>query len=67
MVVVRQNQLTGKFNKMDLPVTQEQLNRYDRREDLVQNIFPNLTPPQREFLISGMTPTEWVEMFGERE
>jgi hypothetical protein len=31
---------------------------------LVQNAFPNLTPDQREFLMTGATPAQWREMFG---
>ncbi len=67
MIVRRRNNLTGVWNEMNLSITQEQLDRYDRQEDLVQNIFPELPPPQREFLITGITPNEWDELFGERE
>jgi len=51
--------LTGKKNTMELDVTQEQMSRYIRGEGLVQDIFPNLTNAEREFLISGVTPEEW--------
>ena len=30
---------------------------------LVQVAFPYLSPDEREFLITGLTPSEWDEMF----
>jgi hypothetical protein len=65
MIIERISILTGKVNTMDLPVTMEQLNLwlYDRK--LIQNVMPNLTPTQREFLISGMSEEEQLKFFGE--
>lgn len=34
---------------------------------LIQNVFPELTEDEREFLISGMTPDEWSAYIGEEE
>lgn len=34
---------------------------------LVQDAFPDLKPEQREFLISGITPSEWEAMFPSSE
>jgi hypothetical protein len=33
----------------------------------VQDAYPFLTPDQREFLMTGFTPDEWTELFGEEE
>jgi len=33
----------------------------------VQDAFPMLSPEQREFLMTGMTPEEWDDLFGEEE
>jgi len=63
MKVTRKNNLNGNINSMELDVTQEQLDRYDFGEDLVQDIFPNLTPSEREFLITGITPNDWNKLF----
>ena len=57
--------ISGKRSTMDLPVTPDQLVRYNEGVELVQNIFPNLSPEQREFLISGITPEEWAETMDE--
>ena len=63
MKVTRKNNLNGNINSMELDVTQEQLDRYDFGEDLVQDIFPNLTPSEREILITGITPNDWNKLF----
>jgi hypothetical protein len=34
---------------------------------LIQNVMPNLSAEQREFLISGMTPAEFEDLFAEAE
>lgn len=33
----------------------------------VQDVFPHLTPGQREFMMSGFTPAEWDAMAAEEE
>ena len=37
------------------------------RVGYVQEVFPNLTVEEREFLISGTTAAEWDAMFPEEE
>lgn len=63
MQITKVSPLTGKSNTMDLPVTQEQIDRWQRREGLIQNIMPDLSPDQREFLMSGYTPEDWATLF----
>jgi hypothetical protein len=67
MQITNISQLSGKENTMELDITKEQLERfYNRREngEYVQTIFPNLTQGEREFILTGITPTEWEQMFG---
>ena len=66
MEVTKKSTLTGSTNTMDLPITSEQLYWYNNGM-LAQEAFPSLTPPQREFLISGITPDEWDKYFGALE
>jgi len=63
MQITKRSPLTGKDNTMDLPITPDQLGRWQRREGLIQNIMPELTPEQREFLVSGCTPEDWAVLF----
>ena len=37
--------------------------RLKDRTELIQDIFPELTREEREFLKTGTTPEEWKEMF----
>lgn len=70
MQVTNISQLSGKEHTMELDITEEQMERfYNRREngEYVQTIFPNLSAPEREFILTGITPTEWKEMFGSNE
>ena len=66
MEVSRTSILTGKTHTMDLPVTLKQLQRHANGE-LAQLVFPYLTPEQREFIISGITPEEWAEQFPDED
>lgn len=63
MQITKRSPLTGKDNTLDLPITEAQLNSWKRGEGLIQNIMPDLTPDQREFLISGSTPEDWATLF----
>jgi hypothetical protein len=40
---------------MDLPVTMEQINRWQLDGVLIQDAFPNLNADEREFLKTGIT------------
>ena len=64
MIIEMISRFTGKLNMMDLPVTFEQLARWQEGE-LIQNVMSHLTADQREFLISGTTPEEWDSVFGD--
>jgi hypothetical protein len=55
--------LSGETNTLDLPVTQEQIDQYNKGSVLVQHAFPGCTPEQREFLMTGITPAEWNKAF----
>jgi hypothetical protein len=70
MEIVRQSQLSGAFNVMEIDITEEQLERVNNRREngeLIQNIVPNLLKDEREFLISGITPEEWEVAFADME
>lgn len=62
MLVRRISPLSGPHT-MDLPVTQEQLDRYYSGGGLIQDVFPDLTKAQREFLMTGYTEEDWARMF----
>lgn len=66
MLITRISPLTGKTTTLDLPVTEQQLmelNTPNRR--LIQEIFPNLSSAEREFVKTGYTQEDWDYMFNE--
>ena len=65
MLVEKYSSLANKVLSMDLDVTQEQLDLFAQKDrPFVQDIFPNLSAGEREFLMTGVTPTQWEELFG---
>jgi hypothetical protein len=68
MIIERQSIVSGKTYQMELDVTQQQLNDFNNgRLGLIQEAFPHLSIDEREFIISGIHPVEWRELFGELE
>jgi hypothetical protein len=66
MLITRTSQITKSNSSMELDITYEQLDRINNRfqtKELIQNIVPNLSMEEREFLITGITPKEWNELF----
>lgn len=66
MIVKRQSIVSGKVYQMDLDITQQQLDDFaNDKLGLIQEAFPHLSIDEREFIISGIHPIEWRELFGE--
>lgn len=64
MQITRKSMFTGAINTMDIPCTQEQLDRWAAGEK-IQNVMPEISPEHREFIMTGTTPEEWNAVFGE--
>ena len=64
MLITRQSLIRGNINSMSLPITEEQYNAWEQGT-LVQVAMPHLSPDEREFVMTGITPEEWTETFGE--
>lgn len=68
MIVERQSVVSGKMYQMDINITPEQLFDFlNGRSGLAQEAFPHLSVDEREFIISGIHPTEWHELFGNED
>jgi hypothetical protein len=67
MLVRRQSVLTQQWNTMDLPVTARQIDEWKNKGRLIQDVFPNLSASQRQFLMSGVTEAEWEKAFGDED
>ena len=67
MKVTRRSIVSGKTHTKDLPITPAQYVKYIRGEGYIQDIMPDLPPEDREFIINGVTPEEWNNVFGKEE
>lgn len=61
MIITRTSPMTGRINKMDINVTEDQIKKW-KSGALIQNVMPNLSPSEREFIMTGITENEWKEL-----
>jgi hypothetical protein len=66
MQIARKSPFSGRLHTMELPVTEQQILDY-KNGAMIQDAFPNLTPAEREFFKTGITPEEWDEAFKEED
>jgi hypothetical protein len=67
MKITRKSALSEIEHTMDLPITQEQIDRWQSGNEVIQHVFPHLTASEREFLMTGATPEEWDATFKDGE
>jgi hypothetical protein len=67
MQVIRRSPISKKINSMHLEISEHQWTRYLQGNGLIQDIFPNLTADEREFIKSGITNEEWKILFAPTE
>lgn len=63
MLIYKKSTISGKINGMMIPVSKNQIKRWENGE-LIQDVMPDLTKEEREFMISGITQEEWYGLFG---
>lgn len=64
MLIERCSPFSGKTVTKELAVTEEQLDAW-RSGVLIQHAMPHLSADDREFILTGILPEEWDEMFDE--
>jgi len=64
MMIERKSPLTGKLHTMEIDVTNAQLHAW-KFGTLIQEAAPTLTAEEREFIMTGFTPSDWKAIFGE--
>lgn len=65
--ITRTSMLSGIKRTRAIDITEEQLKQWEAGLDLIQNIAPNISADDREFILTGSTPEEWDEEFREDE
>ena len=63
MLVTRKSIISGKEHTLAIDCTPEQLATYAAGGTLIQEVFPTLSPEEREFIKTGSTPEEWDNLF----
>lgn len=63
MLITKTSRLTGKTHTLDIPVTNEELMYWEKSGTTIQSALPNLSPSEREFLLTGSTDEEWNAVF----
>jgi hypothetical protein len=63
MKITRVSPFSNKKTTLEIDVTARQIASWERGE-LIQDAMPNLTPDEREFIKTGVTPDEWDDIFG---
>lgn len=67
VLVHKKSMVSARVNSMLLPTTQGKIEYWVESGKLIQDVMPDLDDDQREFLMSGITPREWNDMFGEED
>ena len=63
--VIMTSILSGKTHEREYEMTPQQIKAYTLpRRPNIQEIFPELSNEDREFLMTGITPEEWAAAFG---
>lgn len=66
MIITRKSIISGTLYIRDLDVTQAQLVAYEDGA-LLQDAFPQLSADDREFIKTGISSLEWLQMSGCQE
>ena len=59
--------ITGRKHTRTIVLDPADLDRWQNSDVLIQHAMPYLSSDDREFLISGVTPSEWEEAFGDED
>ena len=64
MKITKTSPISGKQNTMDIDIEIDQWAAW-RTGTLIQEAMPLITADEREFIMTGITPSEWAETFGD--
>ena len=62
MLIAKTSSLTSKTHQMEIDVSDKQIALW-MEGALIQDVMPNLSPDEREFIMTGITPADWDEAF----
>ena len=66
MKITRTSMFSGIERTLDLPITEAQIADW-QAGGLIQNVMPELSADEREFIMTGVTAQEWAGEFGDED
>lgn len=66
MLIERQSPYNQVINRLEIDITEEQLQEW-KDGALIQDVMPDITEDEREFILTGMTAEDWLAIFGTEE
>jgi hypothetical protein len=63
MQFTKVSQASGLEHTRELPISYLEYEAWKYSGQFIQDYFPNLSADDREFLLTGVTPEEWNELF----
>jgi len=67
MVITKRSDVTGVLHSRTIDITENELDQFYKSDLFIQDFFPNLNNDDREFIMTGITPDEWDEVFAGRD
>lgn len=67
VTITKTSPITGRTVSMQLAITEAQYRNWKESAVLIQDAFPQLTADEREFLMTGIAPDEWGELFEQQD
>lgn len=65
MKVTKTSPFSGDQHTLEVDVTEEVMEKFRKGKIAASQAFGHLSEPERRFLVDGITPEEWEEMFEE--
>lgn len=62
MLIKRTSLVSGKTHVVEIDVTPDQITEWKNGAS-IQDVMPDLSPTDREFLMTGITDVEWGEAY----
>ena len=66
MKITRTSMFSGIERTLDLPITEAQISAW-KAGGLIQDVMPQLSEDEREFVMTGVTAQEWATEFGDED
>jgi hypothetical protein len=66
MKITRKSITSGVVRTLDLPISEDQIREWNNGK-MIQDAMPNLSPSEREFVMTGIVQEEWDRLFKEEE